>query len=267
MPRPEQTCTVREPANWFVDGFHRFLRPYLRRHFHCVVVDRERRPALDVAGNDPLIVYANHPSWWDPLVAQYLNRVLFDRRTFYAPIDAEALEQYKVFERLGFFGVQLSSKSGASAFLSNSREILGRERAALWMTPEGRFADVRDRDATLMPGLSHLCHRTENAYVVAVALEYAFWDERLPICFASLSRPVRLSEHRNRSKPEWADFLHSELRNTQERLSKLVIERSSEPFDNLLTGKRGTGWFYDSFRRVKSLATGRSFQASHGDQF
>ncbi|MEM0927183.1 MAG: lysophospholipid acyltransferase family protein [Planctomycetota bacterium] len=258
---------VRVPAKWFIDGFHRFLRRYLRRHFHCIAVDRASRPVSETGGERPLILFANHPSWWDPLIAQYLNRTLFDNRTFYAPIDAEALEQYKVFERLGFFGVRLSSKSGAAAFLANSRDVLDRPSAALWITPEGQFSDVRDHTTPLMPGLAHLCHRSDDADVMAVALEYAFWDERLPICFASLSRPVTLSNHANWAKSDWSEFLSSQLRDAQRRLSELVVARSPEPFDDLLTGKRGTGWFYDSSRRLKSAFTGKKFRASHGDQF
>lgn len=259
--------TLKEPAKWFLDGFHRFLRGYLKRHFHCFAVDRERRPDSNFADGRPIILFANHPSWWDPLTAQFLNRTLFEGYSFYAPIDAEALEQYRVFERLGFFGVRLSSKTGAAQFLLRSREVLRRDRSALWITPEGRFSDVRDQEATLMPGLAHLCHREDNAVVAAIALEYAFWDERLPICFTSLSPPTLLSDHPDWTKAQWSTYLSEQLRETQSRLSEMVIARSSEPFDNLLAGKKGTGWFYDSFRRIKSLATRQPYRATHGDQF
>ena len=50
----------------------------------------------------PLIIYANHPSWWDPMIAQFLNRKLCPDRQFYAPIDAKALEHYRVLGKLGF---------------------------------------------------------------------------------------------------------------------------------------------------------------------
>lgn len=214
-----------------------------------------------------MIVYANHPSWWDPLIAHFLHRSLFSDRHFFAPIDAEALEQYSVFEKLGFYGVKLSSTSGAASFLKTSVSILRQGDSAIWMTPEGRFADARDQDAELMPGLAHLCKRCENVIAVPLALEYVFWDERLPVCLASMGNPIRTADHLDWSKPDWANQLTKGLRDAQNRLAELAVDRSCEPFDNLLSGTRGGGFVYDSCRRLKALVTGQSFKAGHGDQF
>ena len=96
-----KTTSVPHVAGWFQNGFHRFLRRYLKRHFHTIAIDRDSRSSLIVDDDQPLIVYGNHPSWWDPLIAHFLNRSLFPNRQFYAPIDADALEQYKVFANLG----------------------------------------------------------------------------------------------------------------------------------------------------------------------
>ena len=156
--------------SWFQSGFHAFLRPFLKRHFHAVAIDRESRfESLDESA--PLIVYGNHPSWWDPLIAHFLNRTLFPERQFYAPIDADALQQYRVFGKLGFYGVNMDTTSGAAAFLKQSTAILGaRERTAIWITPEGRFSDARDHSPELMPGLAHLCNRLSEGYVLPLAI-------------------------------------------------------------------------------------------------
>lgn len=258
-----------KPGAWFENGFHRFLVRYLGRHFHSVAIDRASQEVY--SGGFPsdvsLLVYANHPSWWDPMIAQFLNRKLFDKRHFYAPIDADALEQYKVLEKLGFYGVKLESNSGAAAFLKTSAAIINHPETAIWITPEGRFTDVRDHDPELMPGLSHLCKRHSNVVAVPLALEYVFWDERLPVCLVSLGSPLVAAEHADWSKTEWTRQLRDGLRTTQTRLAELAIARSSDPFDHLLSGTRGGGWFYDTCRKIKALLTGQTFKASHGDQF
>lgn len=270
--RPESV--TKQPASmippvpkWFHDGFHRFLVPYLRRHFHAIAVDRTTRPESALASGQPLLVYANHPSWWDPLTAHFLNRVLFPSRQLYAPIDAAALQNYKVFGKLGFYGVQMKTTSGASAFLKQSRAILDSPQAALWLTPEGRFTDCRDGEPELMPGLSHLCSRMTSGVTLPLALEYLFWDERLPVCLAKFGTPISISEHADLDKPAWNRLLTERLRQTQSDLQTLAIARSSKPFDNLLAGTRGAGVAYDSFRRIKSLLTGQKFKAQHGEQF
>ena len=252
---------------WFQNGFHRFLSHYLKRHFHAVAIDRESRVGAMVDSELPLIVYGNHPSWWDPLIAHFLNRKLFAPRQFYAPIDAEALEHYRVFGRLGFFGVRMNSTSGAGAFLKQSQAILRERDTALWLTPEGRFADARDHSAELMPGLAHLCKRVQDCVVLPLALEYVFWEERLPVCLAKLGKPIVAGEPTERSKSDWSELLHDRLRSTQRELEQLAIARSSEPFENLLRGARGVGAVVDSFRRLGAMVSRREFRSQHGEHF
>jgi len=252
---------------WFQGGFHAFLRPFIRRHFHAIAIERQSRceDSLDKAA--PLIVYGNHPSWWDPLVAHFLNQTLFADRQFYAPIDHEALQQYRVLGKLGFYGVRLNTTSGAAAFLKQSMAILGHGGTAIWITPEGQFADARDHSAELMPGLAHLCTRMNDGWALPLALEYLFWDERLPVCLAKMGDPVLIADHSHLTKAELGEILTSRLRKTQAELAQLASARSSAPFDNLLRGNPGAGIFYDSMRRVKSLLTGRGFRSQHGNQF
>jgi 1-acyl-sn-glycerol-3-phosphate acyltransferase len=255
-------------AGWFQDGFHRFLKPYLRRHFHAVAAHADSRPAIAAIGTRPLIVYGNHPSWWDPLVAHFLCRNLFAPRQFFAPIDAAALQQYQVFRKLGFFGIDLATKSGAAAFLKTSLEILSTPKTSLWLTPEGRFADCRDWSAPLMPGLSHLCTRMpEDGVVVALALEYVFWNERLPLVLLRFSPPLARETYREYDKGQWNQLLTQHLRDTQAALAADVQARSAEPFETLLSGTRGAGGTYDTMRRLKSVALRRKFRAEHGEQF
>ncbi|MCC9656014.1 lysophospholipid acyltransferase family protein [Rhodopirellula halodulae] len=274
-----QPDVIAKPADWFQNGFHRFLHSYLRRNFHAIAIDRETRlrEQFAAASSDqaapqddeslPLIVYSNHASWWDPLLAHFINERLLAPRQFYAPIDAEALQQYKVFEKLGFFGVQADSKQGAVQFLKTTEALFQRPHSALWITPEGRFADPRDHSAELMPGLSHLCSKLDRGWVIPLAMEYVFWDERLPMVLFRFGEVVAIPDASDWDKPRWSQELTTRLRTSQQRLAELSMARSSDPFENLLRGKRGASGLYDVARRLKAFASGKSFQASHGDQF
>jgi hypothetical protein len=98
-------------------------------------------------------------------------------------------------------------------------------------------------------------------------LEYVFWDERLPVCLVKMGTPIPILAHSDLPKTLWGELLTSRLRETQLDLSELAITRSSEPFENLIRGRTGAGFVYDSFRRIKSWATGRRFRSQHGKQF
>ena len=97
------------------------------------------------ACGDPPVIYVNHASWWDPLVLLLLTHQLYPGRKFFAPMDAKALERYGFFRRIGCFGVELGSLRGAKQFLGASLAALGLPDGGLCVTPQGRFADVRER--------------------------------------------------------------------------------------------------------------------------
>jgi hypothetical protein len=62
-------------------------------------------------------------------------------------------------------------------------------------------------------------------------------------------------------------MLSVDLRRTQHELGELAINRSSDPFDNLIGGKSGAGMFYDTFRRLRSVFSRKTFRTNHGEQF
>jgi hypothetical protein len=117
-------------TRWFV----RWLRGYFRRNFNGV--RRSLAGAPPAEDDDPLIVYTNHPSWWDPIHFLLLaNHAMPDRRMF-GPFDAEAMAKYKMFRRLGGFGVERSTRRGVVDFLVTSRAILATPGTSLWITAQ-----------------------------------------------------------------------------------------------------------------------------------
>ena len=248
-------------AAWVQDGFHRFLGPYLRRHFDSIAVSGEGQLDAEVVRGGPLLIAANHPSWWDPLVAHFLNRHLLPDRQFRAPIDAAALQQYRVFERLGFFGVEADSRRGAAAFLRTGSRVLASSDDALWVTPEGRFADPRDRGADLNPGVAHLCAKTTGGHFVALAMEYVFWNERLPNVLVRFGQPRSLNE--SNDKAAWSRTVDEDLRTTQAELAEDVVTRDADRFVPVFQSGGGAGFVYDTARRLRSLFGGGGFQARH----
>lgn len=251
-------------ADWFQNGFHRFLRSYLRKHFHTIGVSKAGWQPQSLAADQPLIVYGNHPGWWDPLIAHFINRACFTPRQFYAPIDASALRKYRVFAKLGFYGIDLSTYSGAADFLKQSQAILAAPQTAIWLTPEGRFVDCRDHSAELMPGLSHLCFKMKAGHVVAMALEYSFLQERKPECLVRFSDPIEVSSV-ELTKIQWHGRLTERLRAAQVALADEVQQRDLNRFQSLASSRSGVGGVYDLARRLRSFVRGERFQAEHDE--
>ena len=278
-PRPARTHAAARGAGlpaispWLLGWFGRYTRWYLRRHFHAVRVSSGGW-LPDNENAVPKVVYLNHPAWWDPLVCLHLARSFFAAHRGYAPIMAEAVEKYPFFRRLGFFGVEPETARGAAAFLRTSQAILAGPWTMLWVTPQGRFADVRERPVRFRHGLGHLAARVGAArpghaarvQFLPLALEYTWWHERLPEVLLRFGTPLEVTTANRRAHdPEgWTRELEGRLEATMDALAADARARDPEKFLNLLAGRAGVGGVYDAWRRLKAAVRGRPFDPRHG---
>jgi 1-acyl-sn-glycerol-3-phosphate acyltransferase len=209
-------------------------------------------------------VVLNHPSWWDPLMGMVLAD-LFAGYRHYVPIDAAALAQYRIFEPLGFFGVEGGSAEGALAFLRTCSAILSRPRHAVWITAQGRFTDPRERPVELRQGVGHLARRLRGAVILPLAIEYPFWQERYPEALAYFGAPIVVEQGRTHSPEAWLTRVEGALTAAMDALAAEAVTRDEERFEALVGGSVGVGGVYDVWRRVKAALTGRRFRPGHAE--
>jgi 1-acyl-sn-glycerol-3-phosphate acyltransferase len=246
--------------NWFTW----YSRRYVRQHFHTLRVSRGGLPPA--IGQTPLVIYSNHASWWDALVGLVLKSELFPERTAFAPIDAGQLERYKFFRKLGFFGVEQKTPRGAVQFLRTAENILRGPNSLIVVTPQGRFADVRERPVRFEGGLGHLAARVESAVFLPLATEFVFWEERLPEILVRFGEPVHVcSAHTaDVDAKHWNTFFEQKLAAAQDVLAAEVLRRKPGDFQILLRGGAGQGGVYDWWRAVKAKWRGDKFRKEHG---
>jgi 1-acyl-sn-glycerol-3-phosphate acyltransferase len=229
---------------WLFRQFLGYTRWYLRKHFRQVLVHRQAIAALP--GDEPLVFFMNHPCWWDPLLGLLLAGTCFPERTHYGAMDAHALEQYGIFKKLGFFGVERGTTRGAVAFLKMAEQIVSTPHTALWITPHGRYADPRERPVTFLAGTSHVLSRLPRGYVIPIALEYVFWDQRLPYAVAEFGTPLSLADGAQQSPAVWDERLSTAMETAQNSLAQRVMARDPAVFDGM---GNLYGWWQSLTRR------------------
>jgi hypothetical protein len=235
-------------------------KSYLRRHFRRIAVLKSGLPRIF---SQPTVVYLNHPSWWDPLVCLFLSRCFFADRVSFAPMDAAMLERYGFFRHLGFFGVERDAIRGASNFLRTSRALLASSRNMLWITPQGRFADVRERPLRLQTGLATIAGTLPGVVFVPLAMEYSFWTESRPEILVSFGRCLTFNGKRRIGTAQCNHILSDALEDTQDNLATAVCRRNPRDFLTIHRGQQGGNRIYDVSRRLKAWARGQSFAAEH----
>jgi 1-acyl-sn-glycerol-3-phosphate acyltransferase len=261
----EDRATIPTISHHLVSWFTWYSKRYIRRHFHSVRVSRSGLPSVS---NLPLVIYSNHSSWWDPLVGLVLKSEFFADRTLFAPMDAAMLERYKMFARLGFFPVEQHSRRGAVQFLRTAEAVLQSPQHLLAVTPQSRFADVRERPVCFEAGLGHLAARVEHVLFVPFVAEYVFWEERLPEILVRFGDPVeaRREEAPGMTPDCWTKKFEQQLETAQDALSEESQARNPAAFQTVLHGGAGQGGIYDWWRAAKARLRGQKFNREHGNK-
>jgi 1-acyl-sn-glycerol-3-phosphate acyltransferase len=254
-PRP-RTEVPHVSAGWMT-VFAAYSRRYVRRHFHAVRLLKSG-PALQELAL-PLVIYLNHAAWWDPLVCLLLAREFLGDRTSFAPIDSAMLDRYGFFRHLGFFGVEQTTSRGALTFLRTSHAILASSGNALWLTPQGRFMDVRERPLRLQEGLGALAEREPGAVFVPLAIEYTFWTEPRPEILVAFGEPIVPRTETARTEVKWTRVFTEALEAAQDELAARSCRRDAGEWLMLNRGTSGVNSIYDAWRRVRARLRGAKF--------
>jgi len=243
-----------------VRWFTWYSRRVIQRHFHSLRISTSV-PWGDLGGR-PVVLYTNHASWWDPLVGLVVINAKFNARQLYAPIDAVMLQRYKMFSKMGFFGVEKDTRKGAADFLRQSTNILTKPDAILAVTAQGRFADVRERPVGIKRGLGHLSLRVPDAVYIPVCIEYVYWEEKLPEILVRFGSPVKLSDEKDLETN--LVRLERGLETTQDDLAARSVSRDIAAFSILVSGRAGLGGIYDRWRTLRATLRGEEFKTEIG---
>lgn len=250
---------VMPPSRRLLSFFRIYLVWYLRRHFHALrLANASRFPSAHT-----LIVYVNHPSWWDPVTAMMVSHHLLPNSDHYGPMEEKALEHYSLFRKMGAFPVATGSPEAGDHLFTGARQVLERG-GVLWITPEGRFTDIRTRPVRFKSGLARLLSQMGRVTLIPLAFEYTFWDERLPEILVNCGEPLRIADGRLEKSHTWNNLLSYAMTSTQEELAQLAATRQGTNFETIVAGGTGISGLYEYWKRLQSAVTGAEYRAEHG---
>jgi 1-acyl-sn-glycerol-3-phosphate acyltransferase len=242
--------------------FVSMIASMVRRRFHAVRLARGSREALRAVdgGARPALVVMNHCAWWDPLVALLAWRECFPSREPFGPIDRDELRRFAIFRKVGLFGVDPDDPATLDAMRGYLAALARVDpRIVFVVTPQGRFADVRD-EVVPRPGAAAVAASLAPDRAVALAVEYGFWVDQKPEIFLR-AESVPCDEGGTLA---WQRRLRDAMQRNQEALASLVRARDAAAFEPLAPAfapkVSGTNPVYDLWLRI----TGRG-RAELGD--
>ncbi len=262
MDKQRQPAQLPPSWRWLLLLFSIIGRRRLRKNFRAVRMMNVERLRNLPAG--PVIIYLNHPSWWDPIVCAEIARRLLPGRKHRAPISEASLKEYRFFRKMGMFPVEQESPRGAVQFLRAAGSVLA-ANGVLWITAQGHFTDARVRPLELKGGLGKLVQRSSSLTIVSLAVEYTFWNQRLPEVLLAVGSPMQVDSGAEHSAQEWTALLEERLQETQDQLRNASLSRDATVFYTLLQGRRGTSGPYSWWQRARARLRGETYQPDHLD--
>jgi hypothetical protein len=178
-------------------------------------------------------------------------------------MEAASVERYRIFKHIGVYPVEQDSVRGTMAFLRITCEILSAERNIVWLTPQGRFMDVRARPIQLRGGIGALATRMPEVEFLPLAIEYAFWTEPRPEVLISFGQATIPRREASRSAAAWTGWFAEALQKTQDELAHHSCRRDPLDWFVLDRGASGVGTVYDAWRLLRARLSGTPFARDH----
>lgn len=127
----------------------------------------------------PVLLIANHFSWWDGFIARRVNKKLF-KKTFHVMMLEEELRKRPFLRKLGAFSIMKKSRSALQS-LDYAANILKDPGNMLLLFPQGRFQSSHKYPVKFEKGwVRMLEYAPKNTRVVFMASLFDYFEHRQP---------------------------------------------------------------------------------------
>jgi hypothetical protein len=123
---------------------------------------------------------------------------------------------------------------------------------------------VRSRPVAFRGGLGALAGRVGPTVFLPMAIEYTFWEERLPEVLVAFGTPLFSQQHQSScGVSDWNAALEGTIQDAQDALADAAQRRNPEEWEMLSRGASGTTAVYDLWRQARAAIRRESFSAEH----
>ena len=213
---------------WFEEIFALYNRNLFKRRFHSFQVSNPN-VLLEVK---PQIIYVNHSSWWDGLVAFEIF-ALFNSDSF-VMMEEKQLKNLPLFRRLGAFSVVRESPRQAVESINYAVELLRENpQRTIWIFPQGEILPNDVRPLHFYHGLARIVEKVGGCTVVPCAIRYEFSGNFKPEIFVKIGAPATFKKDGNyKSKSLTAQF-ENNLTAALDDLKQDVIRNETSDYEKI----------------------------------
>lgn len=205
-------------SKWFESLFAVYNTNLLKRRFNSFRVSK----TVELNNQVPQIIYVNHSSWWDGLVAFEISKKV--NADSFIMMEEKQLKKLFLFRLLGAFSVVRENPRQASESLDYAAKLLiENPRRTLWIFPQGKILPNDSRPLNFYRGLARVVEKVGVCRVIPCAIRYEFLGHFKPDIFVKLGEPdIHECLQKSNSKSLTARF-ESKLIDTLDTLKKDIV--------------------------------------------
>ena len=216
---------------WFEKVFAVYNRNLIKRRFHSLQVSgldflRDKNAEI------PFIVYGNHSSWWDGLVAFEIFRQA--KLDAFFMMEEKQLKNLFLFQRLGAFSIVRENGREAVKSINYSAELLKKSSRTLLIFPQGEIVSNDARPIKFYNGFSRIIEKIGEVYAVSIAMRYEFLGEFKPQIFVKIGLPELIKTDGNFNAKEKTAIFAERLTTNLDKLKSDIINKDLNGFEKII---------------------------------
>lgn len=217
---------------WFENVFAVYNRFLVFRRFNSFRVSGLNL-LTDKHPTEPMIIYANHSSWWDGLIAFQISRKT--KLDGFIMMEEKQLRSLRLFLKLGAFSVVREDARQALKSIEYAEDLLKQNaERTLWIFPQGEIKPNDLRPLRFYNGASRIILNFSDISVMCAAIRYEFLGAYKPEIFVKIKK-LGISDYNAIVKPRFlSDILEKELTGTLDELKFDIVNGNFPDYENIL---------------------------------
>ena len=198
---------------------HFFIYPFFQNYALWKI--RKAFHAVHIVGtfkdeNLPVLVIANHTSWWDGFWMAYLNKKKIHRQLHFMMLEKK-LRKHWYFNYAGGYSVQKKTRSLLET-IDYTAQLLKSSSNMVFMFPQGKIASMHETQIRFESGIEKILSRVDHdLHILFVANIVDFFSHPKPILYIHLEAYQNTNKDKKALQLAYNTFYAKALNNQKNR--------------------------------------------------
>lgn len=192
---------IKAKHHWFIYPFLLWYgQTRIKIHFNKIKMEGKQ-----IDNDLPLLIIANHFSWWDGFFIALLNQKKFQKK-FHIMMEKKQLDQNPILKGGGIFSVTKKSREAVET-LRYSTELLKHSENMVALFPQGKFESAYQHPLHFEKGVEWIIKKAENRIrLVFVANQVEYFDTVKPNLFIHFEEYTPGEKNIGQIEKDYNDF-------------------------------------------------------------